>query len=87
MSRQSEFLEEYNRKKKSVLVAYLLWFIFGLDYGYVGLWGLQIVFWITGGGLGLWALVLLFFIPHLVQNRNKDIAINILRDLQAIRTS
>jgi len=54
--RQEEFLEEYRRHKKSVVVAYILWFVFGLYYGYLDRWGLQVVYWITGGGLGLWAL-------------------------------
>lgn len=65
-NRQSEFSEEYNRKKKSVVVAYVLWFVFGLYYGYLGRWGLQIAYWLTGGGLGIWALANLFFIPSFV---------------------
>lgn len=83
-SRQEEFLEEYRRRKKSVGVAYLLWFVVGLQYGYLGRWGLQVVYWITAGGVGIWALVLLFFIPSLVRNYNKDVSIEVLRHLQAI---
>lgn len=86
-ARQSEFLEEYNRKKKSIAVAYVLWFVFGLYYGYLGRWGLQIAYWLTGGGLGIWALANLFFIPSLVRNYNKDVAIGVLRDLQSITTT
>ncbi len=52
-TRQAEFLEEYHRQKKSVIVSYVLWFVFGLYYGYLGRWGLQILYWLTGGGFGL----------------------------------
>jgi len=83
-SRQSEFLEEYMRKKKSIAVAYILWFVFGLYYGYLGRWGLQMAYWVTAGGLGIWALANLFFIPGMVRNYNKDVAIAVLRDLQAV---
>ena len=86
-NRQEEFLEEYRRRRKSTGVAYLLWFIFGLQYGYLGRWGLQVVYWLTAGGVGIWALILLFFIPSLVRNYNKDVSIDVLRQQQAIAGS
>ena len=50
--KQQEFVEEYNRKKKSVGIAYLfLIIVLAMHYGYIRKWGLQLVFWFTGGGI------------------------------------
>lgn len=83
--KQDEFIEEYKRKRKSIGLAYLfLLVIFTLHYGYLKKWGLQIVFWLTGGGFGIWWLIDLFRLPNLVQECNKDIAIDVMRNLKVI---
>lgn len=83
--KQEEFLEEYKRKRKSVGFGYvLLIFLFSLHYGYVGKWGLQVLFWLTGGGLVIWWFIDLFRVPGLVGNYNKDMATNVMRNLKAI---
>ena len=82
--KQDEFVEEYRRKQKSVGMAYLCWLVFGLHYGYVGKWGLQIVYWLTAGGFFVWALVDLFRIPSIINNYNKDTATDVMRNLKAI---
>lgn len=83
--RQEEFVEEYRRKTKSLLAAYIfLIFIFWLHYGYLRKWGLQIVFWLTGGGFFFWWFIDLFRLPGLVSNYNKDIATDVMRNLKAI---
>ncbi|MGC4129777.1 MAG: TM2 domain-containing protein [Bergeyella sp.] len=82
--KQDEFVEEYRRKQKSVGIAYLCWLIFGLHYGYVGKWGLQVVYWLTAGGFLIWALVDLFRIPGMIGNHNKDAATDVMRNLKAI---
>ena len=84
-SKQEEFVEEYKRKKKSVGLAYLLLLVvFALHYGYIGKWGLQIVFWLTGGGLMVWWIVDIFRLPGLIQSYNKDVATEVMRNLKSI---
>ncbi len=83
--RQALFAEEYRRKKKSVGMAYLLWFILPLlpfYYVYLGKWGIQIINWITLRGFLIWAFIDLFRIPGMVGNYNKDIAMDVFRDLK-----
>jgi len=55
-----------------------------MPYGYLGKWGLQVVYWITAAGLGIWGLILLFTLPKVVKDFNKDVATDILRNMQAI---
>lgn len=79
--KQEEFVEEYNRKAKSLGIAYLLLIIvFATHYGYLEKWGLQVVFWVTGGGFFIWWFIDLFRLPGLVKNYNKDIATDIMRN-------
>lgn len=79
---QAIFVEEYRRKKKSVGLAYLLWFVIGLHYIYLGKIGWQIFYWLTLGGFLIWCFIDLFRIPGMVNNYNKDIAIDVFRDLK-----
>ena len=81
-NKQLMFVEEYNRRKKSTALAYFFTLIcLGIPYGYLGKWGLQIVFWLTGAGFGLWLIYLIFAIPGLVRDYNRDVACQVLRDL------
>jgi len=83
--KQEEFVEEYKRKSKSVGFAYLLLLIiFALHYGYLRKWGLQFVFWLTGGGLLVWWFIDIFRLAELVRGYNKDVAVDVLRNLKAI---
>jgi hypothetical protein len=82
--KQEEFLEEYKRKRKSIGVAYLCWILFGLHYAYIKNWGMQVLFWLTLGGLWIWWIVDIFRIPGMINNYNKDMAIDIMRNLKAI---
>jgi len=78
------FMEEFYRKKKSMGLAYLCWFLFGLHYAYMGKWGIQILFWLTGGGFLIWFFIDLFRIPGIVRNHNADISVAVMRDIVAI---
>ena len=80
--KQALFVEEYRRKKKSTGVAYVLWFIIGLHYMYLGKVGWQFFYWVTIAGLLLWGFIDLFRIPGMVSNYNKDIAMDVFRDLR-----
>lgn len=82
--KQEEFLEEYMRKEKSVAVGYLCWFILGIHYAYVRKWGLQVVYWLTIGGLLFWMIIDIFRIPKIIGDYNKDLSIEIMRDLKAM---
>ncbi|MBQ9215696.1 MAG: TM2 domain-containing protein [Prevotella sp.] len=84
-NKQLMFAEEYKRRKKSTGLAYFFTLLcLGIPYGYLGKWGLQIVYWLTGAGLGIWLLYLIFAIPGMVRNYNRDVACQVLRDLSII---
>ena len=83
--KQQMFVEEYNRKKKSVGLAYFFLIVcLGMPYGYLGKWGLQLVYWFTGMGFFVWFVILLFMLPGMVGNYNKDVAIDTLRNLKTL---
>jgi hypothetical protein len=84
VSKQEQFLEEYQRKSKSVGIAYLLWFVLGLHYAYVGKWGLTLLMWITLFGLLIWWFIDIFRVPGIVRNHNKDLAVDVFRTMKAI---
>ena len=71
---QNAFFLEYNKRKKKLLISYILWFVFALYYAYNKKIGLQFVFWFTLGGLWIWWIVDLFRIPSIVRDGNATIA-------------
>lgn len=81
---QEEFIEEYRRKAKSSGVAYILWLLLGWHYVYLRKWGIQILFWLTFGGFFIWWLVNFFRIPGLIRDHNKDVSVDVLRNLKSI---
>ncbi len=85
-AKQEAFVEEYKRKKKSTGWAYFFLIIcLGMPYGYLGKWGLQIVYWLTGYGAFIWFLILLFTLPSKVRDYNKDIALEVMRNLSVMQ--
>jgi len=84
VAKQQEFIEEFNRKHKSIGCAYCLWVLLGWHYAYLGKWGYQALFILSLGGFFIWWLIDIFRIPSMVRDYNKDIAINIIRDQQLI---
>lgn len=85
---QANFVEEFNRKKKSLGWAYFFLLVcFGMPYGYLHKWGLQVVYWVTIAGLGVWFIILLFKLPSMVEEYNKDIALEILRNMKIMQMS
>lgn len=82
---QEEFIEEYKRKRKSLGVAYLFLLIMvWLHYGYLGKWGLQLLFWFTVGGFFFWWFADIFRLPGLIRSYNMDVATDVMRNLKAI---
>lgn len=62
--------------KKSVGTAYVLWFVFGAHYLYLGRIATQILLWLSMlVGIGfIWMLVDLFRIPYLVEEYNNNVS-------------
>lgn len=81
--KQEEFVEEYKRKSKSTSKAFLFIFLFGLHYAYMKKWGMQILFWCTGGGFVIWWLIDFFRLSGIVDDHNKDVALEVMRNLKA----
>lgn len=91
---QVEFYEEYTRRSRSEVAGYMLHFFFGLRYGYLDKWVLQILAWLSWGFMGfgfVWWVVDFFRIPSLVKSHNKKVARNILKNVlmkyRRLRTS
>ena len=82
--KQEEFLEEYTRRAKKTSTAYLLFVLIGCHYGYLRRWGIQVLYWLTFGGFLVWTFISIFAIPSLVREYNKNIAVDVLRDLKII---
>lgn len=78
---QKIFISEFERRKKSVGISYLLWFFIGWNYAYIKKCGLLILYILTVGGFFIWAIIDLFRIPNMVEQYNNDLALEILRDI------
>lgn len=78
---QREFLQEYRRRAKNIIIPYILHFFVPAHYLYLDKLVMQLLFWFTLGGLGLWWFIDIFRIPSLVKRRNAEIADEVLRDL------
>ncbi|MDG4655176.1 TM2 domain-containing protein [Chryseobacterium arthrosphaerae] len=75
------FISEFETRKKSVGISYLLWFLLGWHYAYLKKWGWLILYILTAGGFFIWAIIDLFRIPNMVEQYNNDLALEILRDI------
>ncbi len=83
-SAQLGFSEEFSRNKKSALLAFLLVGA-GLHYAYLGRVWLTLLFLFTMGGFGIWWLIDIFRVFGMVRDRNRSVAIQVLRDIQVLR--
>ena len=75
---------DYEYRKKSGLIAYILWFFFGFHYLYLGRIGIQLIYWLTIGGFGFWALIDLFRISGMIERKNEDILRELMAQYRAI---
>lgn len=78
------FIDEYNRKKKTKWVAFILWFFLGWHYAYLKKWGWLILFLFTVGGFFIWWIIDLFRVSKMVNEYNNNLALEILRDITLI---
>lgn len=71
---QKDFNRDYRKRAKSMLVAYIAWFLLGWHYLYLGRVGMQFAFWFTLGFLIVGWFVDFFRIPGMVNRKNEDLA-------------
>ena len=57
-------------KIKSSGTGWLMFFFLGCPYGFLGKWGLQILFWCTFGGFGIWTFAMLFIYGGMIERYN-----------------
>lgn len=82
---QAAWLEEYERRAKSLGIAYVFWVLAGLHYAYRGKWVVQLLFWCTVGGCLVWWFVDAFRMPGIIRDANRDVAIAVLKDQRAMQ--
>jgi len=81
---RNAFESEFNRRKKSVLVGYLLLILLGWHYAYVRKWGSQLLCFVTLWGLLIWWLIDWFRIPSIIRRYNDDLAVKIMTEMSII---
>ena len=87
-SEQEAFLEEYRRKSRGVFGAYLCSLLY-CHYAYLGRWSSTLFMWFIAivtlgvGGL-IWWIIDLFRMPGLVNDYNRDVGLEVLRNFKAI---
>ena len=84
---QAAFLGEWEKRKKSMGVAYVFWALgslLGLHYLYFRKPLLFFLYLFTLGGLGLWWILDAFRIPGLVRVQSRSAALEVLRDIQVL---
>lgn len=70
--------------EKKVSTAYILWFLLGVHYFYLGKPLLNILYWLTGGGFLIWLIIDLFRMKSLVNGVNEKALRSYILEAQAI---
>ena len=83
-SERNAFLNEYNRRKKSVFIGYLLLIPFGWHYAYVKKYGTQVFAIVILWGFLIWWLIDWFRIPAIIGRYNKDLSVKIMTEMALI---
>lgn len=73
---------QIKKRKKSIFVCYLLFFLFGWQYAYLRKWGLFWLYILTFGGFGLWLILDLFRIPFLVKKYNDEQEREVMKEIK-----
>ena len=83
-SERLAFQQEVDKRSKSVAAAYVC-LILGIHYGYLGKWGLQVLYVITGAGLFVWMILDLFRLSGIVRAHNEQVADTVALQIGAMR--
>lgn len=81
---QKAFTRDLGRRRKSIIVAYLAWFLLGWHYLYMGRAGMQFAFWFTLGGFFVWWLLDAVRLPRLIKDMNDDLARELMMQYRAM---
>lgn len=84
------FSVEYEKKKISKLVTWLLWLFSGIIGGhryYLGHIGKGIAMTLTLGGLGIWAIINAIFINKWIDQHNESVEKQIIDNIYALRNT
>jgi len=65
---------DYNTKKKSLIMAYVLCLTVGAHYFYLRQKARQMIFYATMGGMGVWWIIDIFLLLWYVDKANEEIA-------------
>jgi len=82
--KQSQFVEEYNRKSKSFGLMLTLAIIFPIQLFLLGKTGLGVAYILTAGGCGVWWAIEIALTHKRVNEYNQDIAKSIMRDMKVM---
>jgi hypothetical protein len=85
-SDQKIFIEEFCRRRRTLGLAFLLWFL-GFHYAYYKKWALFVLFWISCFlvfGL-VWWVIDAFRIKSMTKVYNQETAIDAMKDFKLIR--
>lgn len=79
-------MPRYQSREKNKIIAYLLWFFFGLYYFYLGKPVRNILLWIACGFLigFLWWLVDLFRVGNMVDEYNDQLLTDLIKDSKVV---
>jgi O-antigen/teichoic acid export membrane protein len=83
-TQQAAFFAEYEKNKKSLVVAYVLWIVFAVYYFYFRKPGLNILLWIAMMIVGIgtiWWIIDLFRMPSIRREYNANVARQALQTL------
>jgi hypothetical protein len=80
---QETFLAEFSHQRKSIHTAFWM-FCAGLHYLYLGKIAVQLIFWCSFGGFGIWYMIDIFRCRGLIRERNRTVALKVLRDIQIL---
>jgi TM2 domain-containing membrane protein YozV len=78
-----DFVEEFRKRRKSLGLAFVLLGA-GFHRVYLGQIWLTLLFLATFGGFFAWWIIDLLRLPGIVKEKNRSIAIGVLRDLQVL---
>jgi len=81
---QKDFNRDYRKRAKSIMVAYIAWFLLGWHYLYLGRVGMQFAFWFTLGFLIVGWFVDFFRIPGMVNRKNEDLSRELMSQYKSI---